>query len=100
MTDQTVKFETVDKVNEGFKRTGYICRTDRNDGLPGISPGEAGPRRGAGRSGQTELAKKAAQFMDVPLIRLQCSEGLDESKALDEWKTASSSFSSSCCGKT
>ena len=36
--------------------------------------------------GKTELAKKTAEMLDVPLIRLQCYEGLDESKALYEWK--------------
>jgi len=28
MTDQSLKFETVDKVDEGLKSTGYICSTD------------------------------------------------------------------------
>ena len=32
--------------------------------------------------GKTELAKGMAQILDVPLIRLQCYEGLDDSKAL------------------
>ena len=36
--------------------------------------------------GKTELAKTTAQLFDLPLIRLQCYEGLDESKALYEWK--------------
>ncbi|TAK70828.1 MAG: MoxR family ATPase [Betaproteobacteria bacterium] len=36
--------------------------------------------------GKTELAKAMAQILDVPLIRMQCYEGLDESKALYEWK--------------
>ena len=36
--------------------------------------------------GKTELAKSMATILDVPLIRLQCYEGLDESKALYEWK--------------
>ena len=36
--------------------------------------------------GKTELAKAAAALTDRPLIRLQCYEGLDESKALYEWK--------------
>jgi len=36
--------------------------------------------------GKTELAKTAAQMFALPLIRLQCYEGLDESKALYEWK--------------
>jgi MoxR-like ATPase len=36
--------------------------------------------------GKTELAKAASRLFDRPLIRLQCYEGLDESKALYEWK--------------
>ncbi|PKM46807.1 MAG: ATPase [Firmicutes bacterium HGW-Firmicutes-8] len=35
--------------------------------------------------GKTELAKAAARALDTELIRLQCYEGLDESKALFEW---------------
>lgn len=36
--------------------------------------------------GKTELAKALALLLDVPLVRLQCYEGLDEAKALYEWK--------------
>ena len=36
--------------------------------------------------GKTELAKTTARMLDLPLIRLQCYEGLDEAKALYEWK--------------
>jgi MoxR-like ATPase len=36
--------------------------------------------------GKTELAKTTARMFDLPLIRLQCYEGLDEAKALYEWK--------------
>jgi MoxR-like ATPase len=36
--------------------------------------------------GKTELAKAVAEVLDLPLVRLQCYEGLDESKALYEWK--------------
>jgi MoxR-like ATPase len=36
--------------------------------------------------GKTELAKTTARWLGLPLIRLQCYEGLDESKALYEWK--------------
>ena len=35
--------------------------------------------------GKTELAKSVAAATGKPLIRLQCYEGLDESKALYEW---------------
>lgn len=36
--------------------------------------------------GKTELAKMTAKYLQAPLIRMQCYEGLDESKALYEWK--------------
>jgi MoxR-like ATPase len=36
--------------------------------------------------GKTELAKATALLLSKPMIRLQCYEGLDESKALYEWK--------------
>nr|WP_254700606.1 MoxR family ATPase [Paraglaciecola mesophila] len=36
--------------------------------------------------GKTELAKITAAYLNTPLIRMQCYEGLDESKALYEWK--------------
>ena len=36
--------------------------------------------------GKTELAKTTADLFELPLIRLQCYEGLDESKAIYEWK--------------
>ena len=35
--------------------------------------------------GKTELAKALAEIHGRRLIRLQCYEGLDESKALYEW---------------
>ena len=38
--------------------------------------------------GKTELAKTTAALLNHPLIRLQCYEGLDEAKALYEWKYA------------
>ncbi|GMV56306.1 MAG: MoxR-like ATPase [Betaproteobacteria bacterium] len=36
--------------------------------------------------GKTELAKAMSEILQVQLIRMQCYEGLDESKALYEWK--------------
>ncbi len=38
--------------------------------------------------GKTELAKAWAGSLEYPLVRLQCYEGLDESKALYEWEYA------------
>ena len=40
---------------------------------------------GAAGVGKTEVAKVAAQALERELVRLQCYEGLDESKALYEW---------------
>ncbi|WP_288362667.1 MoxR family ATPase [uncultured Spongiibacter sp.] len=36
--------------------------------------------------GKTELANASAAMLKLPLFRLQCYEGLDESKALYDWK--------------
>ncbi|MEL7480450.1 MAG: MoxR family ATPase [Pseudomonadota bacterium] len=36
--------------------------------------------------GKTDLAASLAQSLSLPLVRMQCYEGLDESKALYEWK--------------
>jgi MoxR-like ATPase len=36
--------------------------------------------------GKTELAKAISAWLSLPMIRMQCYEGLDESKALYEWK--------------
>lgn len=80
-------FDTREEVREGLRNVGYIA-TDRiastvylasHLGKPVLVEGPAGV-------GKTELAKATAAFMRVPLIRLQCYEGLDESKALYEWK--------------
>ena len=40
---------------------------------------------GAAGVGKTEIAKVMASALDRDLLRLQCYEGLDESKALYEW---------------
>jgi len=50
-------------------------------GKPVLAEGPAGV-------GKTELAKAWSQITGRPLIRLQCYEGLDESKALYEWEYA------------
>src|ERR1700682_3201216 len=50
-------------------------------GKPVLAEGPAGV-------GKTELAKAWAKATNRRLIRLQCYEGLDESKALYEWEYA------------
>jgi MoxR-like ATPase len=81
------KFDSIGRIQKGFEGTGYICSRQIATTLylafhldkPVLVEGPAGV-------GKTELAKASATFLGLPLIRLQCYEGLDESKALYEWK--------------
>ncbi|MYM63023.1 MoxR family ATPase [Pseudomaricurvus sp. HS19] len=80
-------FQSPDSIRQHFEQLGYICsdaiatavylavqleKPILIEGPPGV--------------GKTELAKKTAQLLNSDLIRLQCYEGLDEAKALYEWK--------------
>jgi len=80
-------FDSREGVREGLKKVGYIA-TDRIANTVYLASQLAKPIlvEGPAGVGKTELAKATASFMRVPLIRLQCYEGLDESKALYEWK--------------
>jgi MoxR-like ATPase len=82
-------FESIEAIQEQFRAGQYIAnrriatvvflaaRMNR----PILVEGPAGV-------GKTELAKVLAEALRRPLIRLQCYEGLDEAKALYEWRYA------------
>ena len=78
---------SVEAVSAGLTSVGYIPSRQiatavylaRQLAKPVLVEGPAGV-------GKTELAKAVAAFSGLPLIRMQCYEGLDESKALYEWK--------------
>jgi MoxR-like ATPase len=80
------RFESLEAVRSGLARVGYLADesiagvvylADRLS-KPVLVEGPAG-------TGKTQLAKSVAELTGARLIRLQCYEGLDESKALYEW---------------
>jgi len=80
------RFESVDAVIDGLRKVDYLADAniagvvylaDRLE-KPVLVEGPAGV-------GKTQLAKSIADLTGARLIRLQCYEGLDESKALYEW---------------
>ena len=77
----------IELIQGKFESEGYICNNQiataiflsQNLHKPILVEGPPGV-------GKTELAKSTAAWMNKSLIRLQCYEGLDEAKALYEWK--------------
>src|SRR6476646_2355486 len=87
MSDGTpYRFESVADVRDRLAKVDYLS----DDSIAGVTyladrlekpilvEGPAG-------TGKTQLAKSVAEITGARLIRLQCYEGLDESKALYEW---------------
>ncbi|MFL5282546.1 MAG: AAA family ATPase [Rhodopila sp.] len=78
---------SIDVVERGLGEAGYIANRQISTAVymayhlqkPILVEGPAGV-------GKTELAKSVSYWLKLPLIRMQCYEGLDESKALYEWK--------------
>jgi MoxR-like ATPase len=77
---------TIEKLWSGFEKVGYIAEEEI------IIPVYLSLRlekpllvTGAPGVGKTEIAKVLASIFQTDLIRLQCYEGLDETKALYEW---------------
>jgi MoxR-like ATPase len=78
---------SIDAVERGLGEAGYIANRQISTAVymayhlqkPILVEGPAGV-------GKTELAKSVSYWLKLPLIRMQCYEGLDESKALYEWK--------------
>jgi MoxR-like ATPase len=82
-------FNDIGQVNQALNQQQYISTDEISTVMfladklekPVLAEGPAGV-------GKTELAKAWAKATNRRLIRLQCYEGLDESKALYEWEYA------------
>jgi len=80
------RFESVDQVREDLRKVDYLS----DEGIAGVvyladRLGKPILVEGPAGTGKTQLAKSVAEITGARLIRLQCYEGLDESKALFEW---------------
>ena len=80
------RFESVQSVREGLSTVNYLA----DEGIAGVAfladrLGKPILVEGPAGTGKTQLAKSIAELTGARLIRLQCYEGLDESKALYEW---------------
>ena len=80
------RFDTVDDVRTRLKGADYLA----DEGIAGVvyladRLGKPIIVEGPAGTGKTQLAKSVAEITGARLIRLQCYEGLDESKALYEW---------------
>ena len=78
---------SVDAITQGLGSVGYIS-TDQISTAVFIAHNLRKPIliEGPAGVGKTDLAVSLGRFLDLPVTRLQCYEGLDEGKALYEWK--------------
>jgi len=78
--------ESASDVAAGLATTGYLCDEDLATVTflalrmqrPLLLEGEPG-------TGKTALAEAIAESMELPLVRLQCYEGIDATQALYDW---------------
>jgi MoxR-like ATPase len=86
VADVQPRFSSVQQVREGLREVNYLA----DEGIAGVvfladRLGKPVLVEGPAGTGKTQLAKSVADLIGARLIRLQCYEGLDESKALYEW---------------
>ena len=86
MIEQPPRFSDLESVRNSLADVNYLA----DDGIAGVvyladRLGKPVLVEGPAGTGKTQLAKSVAEIAGARLIRLQCYEGLDESKALYEW---------------
>ncbi len=85
--DPAQMLASIDAVTEALAATGYISTREISTAIflahhlrkPVLVEGPAGV-------GKTDLALSLAKALDQPVHRMQCYDGLDEAKALYEWR--------------
>ncbi|MBK5093724.1 MAG: MoxR family ATPase [Actinobacteria bacterium] len=86
MEDSRPGSDPIVEIKEGMKAADYLC--DDNIATALFLAGELNKpilAEGPAGVGKTDLSKAYSRYSGLPLIRLQCYEGLDEAKALYEW---------------
>jgi MoxR-like ATPase len=79
--------KSIEAITEGLATEGYISNRSISTAVylaqhlrkPILVEGPAGV-------GKTDLARCLSLYLKAPLLRMQCYEGIDESRALYEWK--------------
>ena len=80
------QFDSIDAALSALEGVGYLA--DERIATVVFLAGKLGKPlliEGPAGVGKTELAKALSRSLEMPLLRLQCYEGVDESKVLYEW---------------
>ncbi len=82
----TALVDSPEDLTAKLSSTGYLCdEALATVGFLSLELGRPLLLEGEPGTGKTALAEAMAESLDIPLIRLQCYEGIDASQALYDW---------------